>query len=77
MESHLRELQRRKELAAETPQEAEAQHKKGKLTARERLGVLFDHHGFEEVARSSCRATLPTPAASARVTATGWFWASG
>ncbi len=55
MDEHRRQLRARKAIAQGTPQEAEAQHKKGRLTARERLERLFDPGSFEEI------DTLATP----------------
>jgi propionyl-CoA carboxylase beta chain len=45
---HLRE-QRKKALLGGGPQRIEDQHKKGKLTARERLDLLLDEGSFEEI----------------------------
>ena len=33
----------------------DAQHKRGKLTARERIELLMDDGSFEEIGRASCR----------------------
>ena len=49
MEDHIQELRNRKAIAAGTPEEAERQHKKGRLTARERIEILFDPGTFEEI----------------------------
>ncbi len=40
---------REKSLAGGGPKRVEAQHKKGKLTARERLDILLDEGSFEEI----------------------------
>ncbi len=45
---HLRELKKRAK-AGGGEKRVEEQHKKGKLTARERLEVLLDPHSFEEI----------------------------
>jgi acetyl-CoA carboxylase carboxyltransferase component len=55
MEDFVRRLRERKAIAAGTARDAEAQHKKGRLTARERLEVLFDRDSFNEI------DTLVTP----------------
>ncbi|MEW5985333.1 MAG: acyl-CoA carboxylase subunit beta [Chloroflexota bacterium] len=49
MDFYIQELQKRKGLAAGTPKEADAQHSKGRLTARERLALLFDPGTFSEM----------------------------
>lgn len=55
MESYIGELRRRREIARGTPQEAETQHAKKRLTARERIEALFDPDTFTEI------DTLVTP----------------
>jgi acetyl-CoA carboxylase carboxyltransferase component len=45
----VRKLRERKAIAAGTAKEAEAQHKKGRLTARERIEHLFDPGTFSEI----------------------------
>lgn len=49
MQDYVNELNRRKELARTTPKEAEIQHKKSRLTARERIALLFDPGTFSEI----------------------------
>jgi propionyl-CoA carboxylase beta chain len=49
MEEHIRELRQRKEISRGGSQEADAQHTKGRLTARERIDLLFDPGTFEEI----------------------------
>ncbi len=49
MAFYIEELERRKCLSEGTAQEAEAQHKKGRLTARERVHLLFDPGTFSEI----------------------------
>jgi propionyl-CoA carboxylase beta chain len=49
MEDYIRKLQERRATAAGTDQDAEAQHKKGRLTARERIALLFDPDSFNEM----------------------------
>jgi acetyl-CoA carboxylase carboxyltransferase component len=49
MEDHIRDLRQRKEISQGTSQEADAQHSKGRLTARERIDLLFDPGTFEEI----------------------------
>lgn len=49
MEAYVQELRRRKSIAAGTPQDAERQHARGRLTARERINVLFDPGTFTEI----------------------------
>jgi propionyl-CoA carboxylase beta chain len=49
MAFYIEELERRKCVAQGTPKEAEAQHKKGRLTARERIDLLFDPGTFSEI----------------------------
>ncbi|MBP81734.1 MAG: methylmalonyl-CoA carboxyltransferase, partial [Acidiferrobacteraceae bacterium] len=50
MHEIIEELERRRAAAEEGggTRRVEAQHAKGKLTARERVGVLLDEHSFEE-----------------------------
>ena len=50
MREIVQELERKRSLAAEGGGQAriDAQHKKGKLTARERIAALLDHASFEE-----------------------------
>lgn len=55
MEAYIEALRQRKQIALGTPQEAERQHKKKRLTARERLALLFDEGEFTEL------DTLVTP----------------
>src|SRR4030043_1690584 len=40
---------RQQALAGGGTRRIEAQHQKGKLTARERIGILFDQDSFEEI----------------------------
>ena len=49
MEYYLQRLRDRQTQAHGTAQEAEAQHKKGRLTARERIDTLFDPGAFTEI----------------------------
>ena len=49
MDFYISELRKRKEIAAGTPLDARKQHEKGRLTARERIDVLFDSGSFEEI----------------------------
>ncbi|MFV9506723.1 MAG: acyl-CoA carboxylase subunit beta [Oscillochloridaceae bacterium umkhey_bin13] len=55
MEDYVRKLRERKATAAGTQKDVEAQHKKGRLTARERIEILFDPGSFNEI------DTLVTP----------------
>lgn len=55
MEDFVRKLRERKAIAAGTEKDAAAQHQKGRLTARERIEVLFDPNSFNEI------DTLVTP----------------
>lgn len=48
-ESSVEELRKRKQISAGTLQDAEVQHNKGRLTARERIHALFDPNTFEEI----------------------------
>src|SRR3970040_2860635 len=50
-DDRLAELQRLKELSRQGggPERIEAQHKRGKLTARERVEILLDEGSFEEM----------------------------
>jgi propionyl-CoA carboxylase beta chain len=47
-EDYIEELRKRKEIALGTPNDVEKQHAKGRLTARERVELLFDRNTFEE-----------------------------
>jgi acetyl-CoA carboxylase carboxyltransferase component len=49
MESFTLKLRERKAIAAGEPHDIEAQHRKQRLTARERLDLLFDPGSFEEL----------------------------
>ena len=49
MDDYLADLSRRKEISRGAPAEVEAQHAKGRLTARERVHLLFDPGTFEEI----------------------------
>jgi propionyl-CoA carboxylase beta chain len=49
MENHIQDLRQRKQISHGTSQEADAQHTKGRLTARERIDLLFDPGTFEEI----------------------------
>ena len=49
LENFIRKLRDRRAQAAGTPQEAEAQHHKRRLTARERIDTLFDQGTFTEI----------------------------
>ncbi len=49
MEKYLQDLRGRKEAAQPSAKEIEAQHSKKRLTARERVEVLFDPGTFEEI----------------------------
>ncbi len=49
MEDHIRDLRQRKAISQGSAQDAEAQHNKGRLTARERIDLLFDPGTFEEI----------------------------
>ena len=55
LETYIKKLRERKAIAAGTDKEVEAQHKKGRLTARERIDMLFDPDTFNEI------DTLVTP----------------
>jgi propionyl-CoA carboxylase beta chain len=55
MSSYLQRLRERRAVAAGPPEEAAAQHSKGRLTARERIDTLFDPGAFCEI------DTLVTP----------------
>jgi acetyl-CoA carboxylase carboxyltransferase component len=55
MEYYIKDLQTRQAVTAGTQTEIDAQHKKGRLTARERVELLFDPDSFEEI------DTLVTP----------------
>jgi propionyl-CoA carboxylase beta chain len=49
LEFYIQELRKRKAIAAGSAQDLERQHKKGRLTARERIDLLFDPGTFEEL----------------------------
>ncbi|MBK8989048.1 MAG: acyl-CoA carboxylase subunit beta [Chloroflexi bacterium] len=49
MDDYLQDLRQRKTIALGTEEEAERQHSKGRLTARERIDLLFDPGTFEEI----------------------------
>ncbi len=49
MAFYLEDLERRKCMSEGTPKDVEAQHKKGRLTARERVDLLFDPSSFSEI----------------------------
>ncbi|HNB54067.1 MAG TPA: acyl-CoA carboxylase subunit beta [Anaerolineales bacterium] len=49
MENYIADLRGRKEISRGTAKDAEGQHKKGRLTARERIDLLFDPGTFEEI----------------------------
>jgi propionyl-CoA carboxylase beta chain len=49
MAFYRQELQKRKEIAGGTAKDVETQHKKGRLTARERIELLFDPGAFTEI----------------------------
>ncbi len=49
MNFYIEELRRRKALSEGSPKDADIQHKKGRLTARERIDVLFDPGTFIEL----------------------------
>ena len=49
MQNYIQELRQRKETGSSTPAEIETQHKKGRLTAQERINTLFDPGTFEEI----------------------------
>src|SRR5689334_6041599 len=55
MEAYISRLRERKTAAAGSEKDAEAQHKKGRLNARERIELLFDPDSFNEI------DTLVTP----------------
>ena len=55
MEIYIKDLLERKNTAAGSAQETERQHQKGRLSARERLDLLFDPNTFNEI------DTLVTP----------------
>ena len=55
METYIKKLKDRQAIAAGGTKEVEAQHKKGRLTARERIDLLFDPGTFNEI------DTLVTP----------------
>jgi propionyl-CoA carboxylase beta chain len=49
MEVYIQQLRERKAIAGGTQKEIEAQHRKGRLTARERIDLLFDPDSFTEI----------------------------
>ncbi len=49
MEAYVEKLRERRAVAAGTAKEAETQHGKGRLTARERVELLFDPGTFTEI----------------------------
>jgi acetyl-CoA carboxylase carboxyltransferase component len=49
MEKYVEELRKRKAISTGTPAEVESQHHKGRLSARERVELLFDPGSFEEI----------------------------
>ena len=49
MEKYIHKLHDKQSLAAGTPNDAATQHRKGRLTARERIDVLFDPGTFSEI----------------------------
>jgi propionyl-CoA carboxylase beta chain len=49
VETYIRKLRERKALAAGSQKDVEIQHKKGRLTARERIELLFDKDTFNEI----------------------------
>ena len=55
METYIKKLMERRAIAAGGEREVEAQHKKGRLTAQERIDLLFDPGTFNEI------DTLVTP----------------
>jgi propionyl-CoA carboxylase beta chain len=55
MEDYIQRLRERKAVAAGSAKDLEAQHKKGRLTTRERIALLFDPDSFNEI------DTLVTP----------------
>src|SRR4029079_4523002 len=55
MEAYIQKLRERKAIAAGCGKDSEAQHKKGRLTSRERIALLFDPDSFNEI------DTLVTP----------------
>ncbi len=49
MQEYVQDLRARKQVTLGTEAEVEKQHKKGRLTARERINLLFDPGTFEEI----------------------------
>ena len=49
MEDHIQKLRARQARAAGSEKDTETQHKKGRLTARERIDLLFDPGTFNEI----------------------------
>ena len=55
MEDYVRKLRERRAIAVGSERDRDSQHKKGRLTARERIDLLFDPGSFTEI------DTLVTP----------------
>ncbi len=49
MDEFIHDLEQRKQQGKNTPKEIETQHKKGRLTAQERIDILFDPGTFNEL----------------------------
>jgi acetyl-CoA carboxylase carboxyltransferase component len=49
LETYIKKLHDRRAIAAGGDKEVDAQHKKGRLTARERIDLLFDPGTFNEI----------------------------
>ena len=49
METYIQKLRDRKAIANGSAKDAETQHRKGRLTARERVDALFDPGTFTEI----------------------------
>jgi acetyl-CoA carboxylase carboxyltransferase component len=49
METYIQKLRERRQIAFGTAKDVETQHRKGRLTARERIDVLFDPGTFTEI----------------------------
>ncbi len=49
MEYYIQELRKRKQISLGSARDAETQHSKNRLTARERINLLFDAGTFEEI----------------------------
>ena len=59
MEYYIQELRKRKDESSGSLEDAEKQHNKGRLTARERIDLLFDPDTFEQIdALVGCKALL-------------------